>query len=226
MAGIGGMHPPPHQRRRKRSLIIVHWNMTYAVPYWWDQYIAGVPKDPLPDIVLITNPTLRNDLPLLAAALGPDYKAVRCGIFALVTRMPIIQKGVASLNIPGYAGPIPEAFGVSEGEPGSGDRSRTDFLPEWSPIPRLGSNIVDPGNAMFARIDASSKVGREIVIWGMDMPSEPRMWRMESARAASAAPGQADARRPAQRDGAPQFQPPDIILGDFKHPRGSASLGC
>src|SRR5690606_5115584 len=65
-----------------RTIRVMHCNMTYTPPYVWDRYIAGVGRAPRPDILVVTNPTLKNDLDQMAAALGPEYTAARCGIFA------------------------------------------------------------------------------------------------------------------------------------------------
>lgn len=200
-----------------KTLRVMHWNMTYAVPYWWDKYIAGVLKAPRPDVLIVTNPTLQNDLPALAAALGPGYTARRAGIFGVFTRLPIVEATPVSLG-------IPTRVGATAAPPGMGARDgaapETDYLPEWSPIPRTGSNVYDPGHALCLRLDAREKLGREIVIWAIDMPSQPREWRMDQARAG--------ARRlhdlltlPPARGG---FSAPDLVLGDFNTPRGSASL--
>lgn len=209
---------PPAPAAPERTLRLMHWNMTYAVPYWWDRYIAAVKKAPRPDVLIVTNPTYKNELDQLAAALGPEYRAVRCGTFVVVSRFPILQTGAASLEIPGADGRVGP-------DPGDGVNGSTEYLPEWSPIPRYGSSIYDPGHAMFARIDATACLGREIVVWGIDMPSNPLRWRMSSARAAvehleepvpdRAAPGRLH----------PRFPAPDLIAGDCNIPRGSASLG-
>lgn len=202
-----------------KTLRVMHWNMTYAVPYWWDRYIAAVKRAPLPDVLILTNPTLQDDLDQLAGALGPDFTAHRCGVFGVFTRLPVLGTGRASLGIPADASGTSSPPGMQP--PGQEDTSRTDFLPSWSPIPRAGSNVYDPGFAMYVRLDASATLGRDIVIWGVDLPSQPRSWRMRSARAAKAT---LDALMSLPEDNPAHFPPPDIILGDCNTPRGSASL--
>jgi endonuclease/exonuclease/phosphatase (EEP) superfamily protein YafD len=67
------------------------------------------------------------------------------------------------------------------------------------------------------RIDAEEQLGRELVIWALDLPSQPRAWRMKVAEAATA--------RLYTEYTSDRFAGPGIILGDMNTPRGSASLG-
>ncbi len=209
---------PVQRAPAEKTLRIMHWNMTYAVPYWWDRYIAAVLKAPRPDVLIVTNPTIRNDLPQLAEALGPDYKAVRCGVFAVFSRVPIQERAATLLGIPSTSGDTAAPPGMG-GD--SGEAPRTDFLPDWSPIPRMGSNVYDPGQTMYVRLDTTEQLGRPIVIWALDMPSQPRAWRMDFARAAK---HRLDELAALPVGDPMHFPPPDIILGDCNTPRGSASL--
>jgi hypothetical protein len=208
---------PARRAPAAKTLRVMHWNMTYAYPYWWDRFIAAVLKAPRPDILIVTNPTLEDDLPQLAAALGPDYRAIRCGMFGIFSRAPVRERDFSSLTIPAQSG---VAAPSDKGEP----VPETDFLPDWSPIPRIGSNVYDPGHAMCVQIDTTEQLGRPIVIWAIDMPSQPRGWRMAMARAARARldflAESTDSDPPRSR----HWPLPDLILGDFNTPRGSASL--
>ncbi len=210
---------PVSRAPAEKTLRVMHWNMTYAVPYWWDKYIAAVLKAPRPDVLIISNPTLLNDLPQLSEALGPEYKAVRCGIFGIFARVPIEDRTFFSLGIAPQAGNNAAPPGMPSP---SGVEGETDFLPDWSPIPRIGSNIYDAGHAMYVRLDTSAILGRSIVIWAIDMPSEPRGWRLAMARDAAR---RLDELAALPEGTAGRLPTPDLILGDFNTPRGSASLG-
>jgi hypothetical protein len=205
---------PVRHAPEEKTLRVMHWNMTYAYPYWWDRFIAAVLKAPRPDILIVTNPTMEDDLPQLAAALGPEYRAIRCGMFGIFTRSHVQERDFISLNIPSQNG---VAVPSDKGEP----PPETDFLPDWSPIPRFGSNVYDPGHAMCVQIDTTEQLGRPIVIWAIDMPSQPRGWRMAMARAAV---DRLDALADSPEGARGHWPLPDLILGDFNTPRGSASL--
>src|SRR5436190_1157478 len=74
------------------SLTIVHWNMTVVDPTHWGEYVDSLHKatagQPAADVVIITNPTWGHDLEKLSSSLGPTYRTVRVGVFALATRLP------------------------------------------------------------------------------------------------------------------------------------------
>ena len=203
----------------ERTIRVMHWNMTYTPPYFWDRYITGVGRAPRPDVLVVTNPTLKNDLDQMAAALGPEYTAARCGIFAVFTRFPILERASATLGVPAALTGRASPPGMTQ--PDADTEPRTDYLPEWSPIPRTGSNMYDPGYAMCVHLDATAALGREVVLWGVDLPSQPRAWRMQTSGAAAE---RLDLLLNAAADAPHKFDAPDIILGDCNTPRGSASL--
>ena len=62
------------------------------------------------------------------------------------------------------------------------------------------------------RIDATAQIGREVSIYAIDLPSDPRIGRMNVAKRLRSLLGSADA------------PPPDIVIGDFNMTRGGAAL--
>jgi hypothetical protein len=223
------LSPAPAPRDGTSELVLVHWNMTFVSPAQWDRFIAAIPREPMPDIVLVNNPPWAAGLARLAESLGPEYRAKRCGIFAIVSRLPILQTGASPLDLPMVDPALRELFSPLY-DPESGD---TEYLPEWSSIPRLGNARADPGNVMFARVDATSILGREITLWGMDLPSDIRRPRFQLARLAREKLRSLQLPAPPPSPGAtassaprrpPIFPNPDIITGDFNTPRDSASL--
>lgn len=199
------------------SLVVVHWNVTYVEPPRWEEYVsalrATLSRAEPPDVVVITNPTWGPDLDRLSAALGPEYRTVRAGVFALSTRLPIVRKGSASLGIPSFDQP-----GALLDSDNQHDQTMGELLPSWSPIPRVGGSTHDPGNVMFAELDATASLGRHVVIYAMDLPSDVRLSRYANALKAAARLADLRAAGPAP------FPGPDVIVGDFNTPRGSASL--
>ncbi|MFN0133550.1 MAG: endonuclease/exonuclease/phosphatase family protein [Phycisphaerales bacterium] len=90
----------------------------------------------------------------------------------------------------------------------------------------------DPGRALYFEVDATAEVGRPIVVWVMDMPSDWRLARWESARRAEgaiAAWSGSEVRRDEMGNYSiggemSGFPTPDLIIGDMNAPRGSGSL--
>jgi len=92
------------------------------------------------------------------------------------------------------------------------------------------------GRASFVELDASEKLpalGRPLVVWVIDLPSDPSLHKLEPAGKANAAISgfagpvlEPDATGVMRRQGftGTGFPPPDIVVGDFNTPRGSASL--
>lgn len=93
----------------------------------------------------------------------------------------------------------------------------------------------DTGAVAWFEIDLSERfggLGRPFVLWVVDLPSDPSLWRMQVMR--SAAGAVAAWRQPALETtpggwwravGEPVGVPrPDVVMGDFNTVRGSASL--
>ena len=88
----------------------------------------------------------------------------------------------------------------------------------------------DPGWAAWFEVESA---GGPLVIWAIDLPSDPERARMSLAehagRAIAGWTGSARDERGAvvpMAAGAVGFPAPDLIVGDFNIPRGSASLGA
>ena len=64
----------------------------------------------------------------------------------------------------------------------------------------------------YLRVDATAQIGREVSIYAIDLPSDPRIGRMKVAERLRSLLGRADA------------PPPDIVIGDFNMTRGGAAL--
>ncbi len=65
---------------------------------------------------------------------------------------------------------------------------------------------------LHLRVDATARIGREISIFAIDLPSDPRIGRMKVATRLRSLLASADA------------PPPDIVIGDFNITRGGAAL--
>jgi hypothetical protein len=91
------------------------------------------------------------------------------------------------------------------------------FDADVSIVTNVGLTVGRPAFRQWAQVqllvvDARSRLGRPLVIWIVDMPSDPALHRMRPAR---------DARRFLGNTDAPTA---DIVIGDFNTTRGSAAL--
>ncbi|MCC6661861.1 MAG: hypothetical protein IT437_13355 [Phycisphaerales bacterium] len=96
-------------------------------------------------------------------------------------------------------------------------------------IPAMEHGVPYGGRAMFAEVLVS---GVPRTVWVIDLPSDPRLSRKAVTAKAAARLAEWSGPVYVQRDGGwqsetserPGFPPPDVVMGDFNIPRGSASL--
>lgn len=160
------------------------------------------------DIMMMANPHWTFDVVKYRASMGEPNFSVRGGNLALFSRYPIRRSGYCDLRI------TPEP-------------NRPDF-------PAQAKGPPDTGNAMWVELEVP-EFGRPIVVWCIDMPSDPWLDRARAFREARAAidafrgpvmerlENGLDKPRPLD-DRAIGFPDPDMILGDCNTPRGSWSL--
>ncbi len=166
-----------------------------------------------------------------ALAREPDLVVVRAGMctkpeglvrrlggsfcwdmgFQVATRAPIKAWGVGELR-------VEQGLGLD---------------PRESNLIRKGR---DPGRAMWLLLDARAKLGRDLVVWLVDMPSDLSLWRdramAEAAQALRAGPGRIYVvdelgrwvEAPEWKLTRSAFATPDAIVGDFNTPHGSHSI--
>jgi hypothetical protein len=188
-------------------LRLVAWNPAIDFLDSFSQHVA----DMQPDIVAIANRPAFTDWALIRDAVGGARSTVRYGRLSLVSGPRVLRWGGTSLGI-------------------TGSQPRTN---RWS---GGGSVTIDQGEALYVLLDArSGPLGRDLVVWLVDFPSEPTIWRPYMMR--QAAKAMAEFRGPSYQrsDGGLDvelfpaeagvgFPPPDIIVGDFNTPRGMWSL--
>lgn len=209
------------QAPRAETLRLMHWNLSAT-------YRAGVADELVaaesPDIVAVVNARYDKHRRELVRSLGesmaPGDEQIRLdgrvrsfsepghlfssGMAIIASRQRILRAGVVNLE-------------HLEG---------TD--PEWR-------SSWDPGFVVWVEIDPGERfasLGRPIVVWVVDFPSDPMLWRMrvaESARDAVSAWN--DRAVVCDEEGRWVFEPepgpvppPDVVMGDFNAPRGSASV--
>lgn len=160
------------------------------------------------DILMMANPHWTFDVAKYRASMGERSYAVRAGNLALFSKYPVRRSGYCSLKI------MPEP-------------NRPEF-------PAANAGPPDTGNALWVELDVPELGGR-VILWCIDMPSDPWLDRARAFREARAAmegfrgpvmrrlESGMDEAEPAA-SGAIGFPDPDIIMGDCNTPRGSWSL--
>lgn len=190
------------------SLRVVFWNP--SLPRGGgvaDRVLAASP-----DVAIIANPPLRDEglsLDDLDRAMGPGAMTLSAGNVLVATRAPVLRWGVTTLGLEGRVARV--------GYSGEGPD-------HW----------IDPGHAAFVELDASGTLGRTIVVWIVDLPSDLSLVRHEvTKQAADVIAGfdgpvwsrDAEGRFvSAGARGERGFPRADVLIGDFNIPRGSHSL--
>lgn len=199
----GGSDRVPRAERFR----IAYWNFSLQGDKGWERPVTA--EEPDLFVTLAGSCTSRDGI---REWLGDEHDHLAETWFLVASKAPILAYAPITLNI----------------EPGEGiDPRESDFV-------RHGR---DPGRGMVLLIDARERLGREIVAWLIDMPSDLSLWRDKASREAVAAMMQAPPRvwklradHRTRESIAPtaelleRFKHPDVILGDFNTPRGSASL--
>lgn len=193
------------------TVAVQHWNAAGVFDAVVIQRVlAGVDAD----VFVVTNPDwgTRWDEVLAAAdawRVGEKRRFTRFEEFGVISAWPIARAGATTLEIAGAGADIDELV----------------------PLDRRGPRQ-DPGRAMYVEFGGSGNgLDRGLVVWAIDMPSDPRLWRWPMAeqgrRAIAAFRGTESVWEGGQRrrEESKGFPEPDVIVGDFNTPRGSASLG-
>ena len=186
-----------------RMFRVLHWNATSDIGNQWSARIAE--QDP--DLVVI-NPAgyqLCEELAEIYRPYGPPL--YRHG-FTVLSKFRVVRTGYTTLGI---------TLGTGL-DPREGD---------------LVAHRKDHGRAMFVELDTTAKLGRRMVVWCLDLPSDVslhrRMVTAEASKALAAFTGSvsvlgADGIWSQESTDSPGFPRPDLVVGDLNIPRGSGSL--
>lgn len=201
-------HPPGAQdfSPRDQRFRIVYWNYSVAGEKGWERPATN--SDP--DLFITLAGSCTSSAGTIEWLGENDYFADTC--FLVATRAPVVAYAFVNLNI----------------EQGEGiDPRQADFVRKTR----------DPGRGMILLLDAKQRLGRDIVVWVIDMPSDLSLSREKSGREALdamlATPPRLWRMKPDHRtrervvlsdEALERLKHPDVVLGDFNAPRGSASL--
>ncbi|MEI7657048.1 MAG: endonuclease/exonuclease/phosphatase family protein [Phycisphaerae bacterium] len=196
----------PPQDLTQPSIRLLVWNP--AVDRMDDFADRVASQDP--QLIAIANRPGRTDWPALQDQVGGSRAIARFAHLSLVSRHRIIRWGGAILGI-------------------EGARKRTTFWPGGGEVSQ------DKGEALFVELDTRALLGRTLVVWLLDFPSDPELSRDANFAAATATltgfRGRSYTRNPMGLDVEDDpaavpvgFPPADLIVGDFNTPRGSSSI--
>ncbi len=197
---LGALRPADKPHRRRRRLLV--WGITALalVAYFtlWEHRILRRP------------PSLTAGVRI--AFWNPNSGAIRDSVEARNTTLIDLD---ADLTILANAGGPKQydALAATLGPEGRAFRVRPFLFYTRLPLLEYRSLISNGGiEVVHLRLDATATLGRAISIYAVDLPSDPRSPRLQTARRLrklleSVAAG-----------------PPDIVIGDFNMTRGGAAL--
>lgn len=189
---------------RPGGLRVLFWNSAALLQADYETWLNAVPSD----LAIVANPTWGKSFSPAAERYGRPW-FIPAQRFVIFSRYPVLRYGYTDLGLHGRQ-QVPMGNGVLE-------------------APRGG---VDPGHALWMELDTNAALGRPIVVWVIDLPSDQNLSRRlaaeQAARAMQAWEGPAlvpDGRGGIQgNEPASGFPTPDLVIGDFNSPRGSYSL--
>ncbi|MCB9846119.1 MAG: endonuclease/exonuclease/phosphatase family protein [Phycisphaeraceae bacterium] len=175
--------------RPEQFLRVLFWNSASSSL----EYPPKLITQHAPDLTVFVDLRWGMGREMLAKCVGENGTSLWVGGFSLASRYPITGWGHTLLGFKGVRA------GMDPAEDGPA--------------------AYDSGEAMFVELDATEAIGRSIVVWILDIPSDPRLHRVAMFR-------QVLERTSAWSRGreAPGFPAPDLIIGDLNTPRGAASL--
>jgi hypothetical protein len=203
------------------SVRILNWNSSGV---WSQEESLEAVLSTDPDIAIIVDSAMWPTTELHQQL--PGRHLMRSGNAMILSRYPVLRAGMISLEIPSSGieeTPLDDiqAHGLIRRIPGLRNAVPPDgFGPRH-----------DGGRAGYFEFDTREMLGRTLVVWLIDLPSDIRLHRRVMTRHARATidrwEGQelyAAAGDMRTRAAGPGFPVPDVILGDFNIPRGSGSL--
>lgn len=174
---------------RPAAVRVLCWNATSAD----GRGFAAAMLAEAPNVVVLVNRPSAVEWGAVLSSLGQTRGAATHGPVTVAAAFSVLRSGGAGLGLRGRL-PHPD-----RAEPGA---------------PRYA---IDQGWAMFFELDTRAALGRSLVVWVIDLPSDPFLarWRATGDAASAIASWRA-------ADGS-SFPAPDLVIGDFNLPRGSVA---
>lgn len=212
----------PSSTPNAKSIRIAHWNLdAHDAQTYAGDLETSLPR-PTPDIVFFSSNQRTKLYKGFTAAITKTHTLQRSGTFSIFSKFPITSFRRLSLNL--YKEP-------NELDPtGQAERAIRARLEDfWNRnCQRFGISLrtfseAESGDLMILQLDTTKALGRAITVYYIDLPSDPFASRWSNALQIRTRLDRLIAGTDAQSPGRP-IPAPDILLGDFNTPRGSASL--
>lgn len=210
-----------------RTLRIVQWNSSKPGPWNWTGILSALRPGmiapvassrpaldaaetvPWADVFFLSHTMTGDEYAQFVGSLPDTYTSRRWINFTVASRVPVLAMKSFSLRL-------------AESTPRKREAEITLFQKLYNKVmPRLGISrrvfdAIEDGSLVVTTLDTRTELGRETVVYFIDLPSDPFLWKMATARAAAA--------RIRELQQANNLPAADILLGDSNTPRGSASL--
>ncbi len=186
-----------------KAIRVVAWNPADLTMKSEGEILASLH----PEVLIVTNPAVYTDWAALRTGMGGETSAVRMGNLCLVSVFRVRRWGWRPLPMTPPAG-------------------------NFFRVPSEERTSSDGAAGLWVELDTAGRLGRPIVVWALDMPSNPNMPRRRVMQDAAAGLAGTVGGFSFNRDAsgsdvaavAQAFPRPDIVAGDFNTPRGSGSL--
>ncbi len=207
----------PVASTRPNAIRVVHWNqealsITKTIVPMRDEIGFA------PDVLLVSSHQPAQLFEQSLNTLARPYNVQRHAGFVIASSFPILQSRAFQISL---------ADGSREGSREHKVRKwMEDRWNEWAQVlglarrefPRAVAGVI-----VLIELDTLATLGRPTTIWWVDLPSDPFAPRWANAKVVRAHIDRlASTIDPATNK--PLLTPPDIVIGDFNTPRGSASL--
>ncbi|HBS30081.1 MAG TPA: hypothetical protein DEB06_11690 [Phycisphaerales bacterium] len=206
--------------RPSTTLRVVNWNMTSHGAGIWEKPFAAIDGFENADLLLLTTTQPLKRLRKSCLSLGEGFDCRRVGMFSVASRFPIMNWELRPLLDAGQA----SALGLDRRPPAWAVRAYNWLARDTGAAVRDFEER-DLGAVGFLRVDTTPVLGRPLVVWFIDLPSNPLVSKLRLATVARARLArlsrEVGAATP-DSDGFPGW--PDLVIGDMNIPRGSASL--
>lgn len=200
----------PMAAPREQRLRVVFWNFGVSSEPGWES--PAIAQDP--DLIVVRAGTCTQPAGV-RERMGMNAMFCWEEGFMVTSKVPILAYGSGSLN-------IDQGLGLD---------------PRESDLVRTGR---DPGRAMWLLLETRERLGMNVVVWLVDLPSDLSIWRAAAMEQAFVAMAQGPAKRWVPNDTkdgtgdwreASQaevpgnaFQLPHLIVGDFNTPHDAHSI--
>lgn len=207
---LGAIFVPTSPAPDGRAIAIMHWNASKDPGVAADQYLGTLVAEPTPDVLVITGWMSVSTRNMLLRHVGPGATQYIAGGMGVFSRVPITSGRSIAIDV--TAARESEAAATSPWVVRLGRRVFSHAHVSWR-----NSTPMDIATLQIVKLDTVSQLGRPLVVYAIDLPSNPMASRR---RAAEIIARQIES----LQTGPDPIEMPDLLVGDFNTPAGSFSL--